>query len=123
MSSGLTKPIKEDILGLMKYLKTIAAALPDDKREAFMKSSARISLEYIINNLEGKKGLLREITEKNPSSKTAQAGGIDGSQLAGTLSYLGSLSGSLPDRELVSVLNLKVQDIMSQIQAGGGNYG
>lgn len=122
MSSGLAKPTKEDILELMKYLKTIAAALPDDKREAFMKSGARISLEYIINNLEGKKGLLRELTEKKPSFKTAQSGGIDGARLAGTLSYLGSLSGSLADRELVSVLNLKVQDIMLQIQAGG-NHG
>jgi hypothetical protein len=38
-------------------------------------------------------------------------------KIAGTLSYLGNLSGSIEDKNLFSALRQKVQNIMSKIKA------
>jgi hypothetical protein len=104
----------------MNYLKDLAGSLPEKKRESFMTSDARLSMEYVINTLEGKKGLLKEIKEKVPvadSFKPPPSSDSDNKKVAGTLSYLGNLSNSLPDKELFSALKQKVQRIMSRITA------
>jgi hypothetical protein len=126
----------------MNYLKDLAGTLPEKKKDNFMQSDARLSMEYVINTLEGKKGLLKEIKGKVPPAQRASAsipgsdrragsapGGLDrrtGSagegafakeKIANTLSYLGNLSGSIPDRNLFTALKQKVQSIMARIKA------
>lgn len=122
---------KDKIVGLMNYLKDLAGGLPDLKRENFMKSDARLSMEYVINTLEGKKGLLKEIKEKIPEAKAptlrpnatkpgGRAGGTSGvnnQKVAGTLSYLENLSSDIPDKNLFAALKQKVHSIMSRIKA------
>jgi hypothetical protein len=114
------KPIKDKIVGLMDYLKGLTSALPENKRENFMKSDARLSMEYVINALKGKKGLLKEIKEKVPETRAYRPSTPevpDNQQVAGTLSYLGNLTSALPDKDLFSALKQKVQRIMSRIKA------
>jgi hypothetical protein len=114
------KTAKDKIVGLMDYLKGLADALPENKRENFMKSDARLSMEYVINTLKGKKGLLREIKEKVPEARSYRPSTEevpDNQKVAGTLSYLGNLTNDFPDKDLFSVLKQRVQRIMSRIKA------
>jgi hypothetical protein len=104
----------------MNYLKNLAGALPETKRENFLKSDARLSMEYVINTLKGKKGLLKEIKEKVPEARSYRPSAPeapDNQKVAGTLSYLGNLTSALPDKDLFSVLKQRVQRIMSRIKA------
>ncbi|MDR0624298.1 MAG: hypothetical protein LBG10_07690, partial [Treponema sp.] len=59
---------KDDMLGLMNYLKHLAGSLPGKDRDAFLQSDARLSMEYIIDTLEGRKGLIREIEARSPGT-------------------------------------------------------
>jgi tetratricopeptide (TPR) repeat protein len=113
---------REKIAGLMNYLKGLAGSLSDPKKEHFLKSDARLSMEYVINTLEGKKGLLREIREKLPEAEfpeprlsAPEKSGVDNQKLAGTLSYLDNLSSAMPDKDLLAALRQKVQNIMTRI--------
>jgi len=114
---------RDSILGLMNYLKGLSGSLPEGKKDSFMKSDARLSLEYMINTLEGKKGLLKEIKTKVPSNEppAVQSGTaevpIATDKITGTLSYLGNLSGSIHDKNLFTALRKKVQSITSKINA------
>ena len=86
-----------------------------------MQSDARLSMEYVINTLEGKKGLLKEmkakVSPKKPLPAQQTVSPIAKEKIAGTLSYLGDLSGSIDDKNLFAALRQKVQSIMSRIKA------
>jgi hypothetical protein len=60
----------------MKFLKTMTGSLPESARDNFMQSDARISMEYIIDTLEGRQGLIRDIEQR----KAASASGVGASQ-------------------------------------------
>jgi hypothetical protein len=65
---------KDDMLGLMNYLKQLAGSLPHKDHDTFMQSDARLSMEYIIDTLKGRRGLIREITARMPGTGAASAG-------------------------------------------------
>jgi hypothetical protein len=114
------KIVKDKIVGLMDYLKSLANTLPENKRENFLKSDARLSMEYVIHTLKGKKGLLEEIKEKVPEARSYRPSTPetpDSQKVAGTLSYLENLTSALPDQDLFSTLKQRVQRIMSRIKA------
>ncbi|MDR2552931.1 MAG: tetratricopeptide repeat protein [Treponema sp.] len=111
---------REAVLGLMNYLKTLAASLPSKKREEFMRSETRLVMEYVINTLEGKKGLLNEIRARKISLVSSPPEKVPGEKIAGTLSYLEDLSGSMPDKNLIIVLKRRLQDVASKINAING---
>jgi hypothetical protein len=67
---------KTDMLALMNYLKGLAGSLPNKERDNFMQSDARISMEYVIDTLEGRKGLFREIEARRPVEPQAMAAGV-----------------------------------------------
>lgn len=113
-----------EVVGLLRYLKDLTGALPEKKQEVFLKSETRLSMEFIITTLEGKKGLLREIREKTPEAAleapVETAGEKAGKEkITKTLSYLGNLTNTLPDDELAYVLKQKVENIMALMKAGG----
>jgi hypothetical protein len=117
---GVTKGA---VLGLMNYLKDLSSSLREKKKDDFMQSDARLSMEYVINTLNGKKGLLKEINKRKPQKeqnappyKPATAK-VSGEKIAGTLSYLENLSDSVYDKNLNITLRQKVQSIMSKIDA------
>ena len=118
---------KEAILDLMNYIKNLSASLPEEKKESFLQSNARVSMEYVINSLEGRKGLLKKIKarakEDSPvsllslPSSNALPAGLAKDKITGTLSYLGNLSGSIKDKDLFIALRKKVQKIMTKIKS------
>ena len=116
------KPLSKDaILGLMNYLKDISSSLPEKKKDVFMQSDARLSMEFVINTLKGKNGLLKGINKKIPQKisrpPVPQTAPVTGEKIADTLSYLGNLSGAAKDKNLFTTLRQKVQSIMSRIKA------
>ncbi|MDR1239600.1 MAG: tetratricopeptide repeat protein [Treponema sp.] len=51
---------KDDMLGLMNYLKALTEALPDEARNEYMRSQARLNMERIIDTLEGRQGFIKK---------------------------------------------------------------
>jgi len=114
---------KDSILGLMTYLKELSNSLPEKKKEDFMQSDARLSMEYVINTLKGKKGLLKEIKSKilqkaQPSVPDLPAlSPVTKEKIAGTLSYLENLSAPvIEDKNLFAAIRQKLQSITSKIK-------
>jgi tetratricopeptide (TPR) repeat protein len=113
---------KDAMIGLMKYLKDLAVSLPDKNRSAFLQSDARLSMEYVIDSLEGRKGLFKEIQEKSSlyeihQNKTPEkTGAIKPADVAGTLAFLGKLAAALPDKTLTGAITRKVDTVITGIR-------
>jgi hypothetical protein len=145
---GITK---SDIIVLMYYLRDLSAGLTGKSREDFARSDTRLGLEYIIDTLEGRKGLLREIRDQPPPgtspaaepaelaepggpaeyaepaepAETAKpAGGIPNAKdLADTLEYLRNLAAALPDPDLGAAINRRVNRVITEIRQSGADRG
>jgi hypothetical protein len=108
-------------LDLFKYLKDLADKLPDAQRDTFRKSDARLRMEFIIDRLEGKKGLLKEVQERPVAPVPEGAKTVPGKEkrkidVAETLAYLGSLAKSLPDRDLTNAIERKVDTVIMDLR-------
>ncbi|MDR2110533.1 MAG: tetratricopeptide repeat protein [Spirochaetaceae bacterium] len=117
-AEGMSRP---DIIRLMHYLRELAGGLTGKSREAFVRSDARLGLEYIIDTLEGRRGLFREIDgqrspEAAPPELEPETGGPRLKDVADTLQFLKELASSLPDGDLSTALNRKVDRIIREIQ-------
>ncbi|MDR1375178.1 MAG: tetratricopeptide repeat protein [Treponema sp.] len=116
-----TGPQAENMLGLMRYLKSLAGSLPDKNRAIFMQSDARVSMEYIIDSLEGRKGLFKGIQERLPEKIKVPSGETSGrvktTDVAGTLSFLGRLASALPDQGLSTAITRKVNTVITGIRS------
>jgi tetratricopeptide (TPR) repeat protein len=107
------------LIHLMKYLKGMVNNLPTERQELFRKSDVYLSIEYIINVLEGQKGLFKEIEKKLPKEVAAPLDYPDASEskhVVGTLSYLGSLASDLPDEAIIDALQRKVAAVLLELQ-------
>jgi hypothetical protein len=112
------------MLDLMHYLKTLTSALPEKQQTNFKQSDARLSMEYIIDTLEGKKGLFKEIQTRSPAPASRPepalrtGAGVQKKKpgvkdIAGTLSYLGVLASALKDNGLITAISRKVNGVLS----------
>jgi hypothetical protein len=113
---------RSGMLDLMRYLKGLAEALPGEKRDTFMKSDARLGMEYIIDTLEGRRGLFREIKERVPqtvSRSKENSDAADGPKpqaVADTLTYLEGLATTLADPQLSAAIVRKVDTVITGIR-------
>ena len=119
---GGVPPEKHRMHGLIQYLKNLAESLPNEKRDAFMKSDARLGMEYIIDTLEGRKGLFREILERVPeamSPRKKQGAAADvpkPKDVTNTLAYLGKLATALSDQQLSAAITRKVDTVILEMR-------
>jgi tetratricopeptide (TPR) repeat protein len=120
--------VKSDLIALMYYLRDLSGGLTGKSREDFAHSDARLGLEYIINTLEGRKGLLRDIRDQFPPEASSPAGPekeeVKPGDLADTLRYLKNLAAALPDPDLGAAIGRKVNRVIREIQqpeTKGGN--
>jgi tetratricopeptide (TPR) repeat protein len=119
---GRVPPGKPKMLGLIQYLKNLAESLPNEKRDAFMKSDARLGMEYIIDTLEGRKGLFREIQERvpealSPREKQERAADVPKPKdVTNTLAYLGKLATALSDQHLSAAITRKVDTVILEMR-------
>jgi tetratricopeptide (TPR) repeat protein len=109
---GIKSAAIPDMLGLMNYLKDLSKSLPEKERKTFMQSDARVSMEYLIDTMEGHKGLRKDIEDRH----TISAEGASGKgSLSGTLGYLKELAGALPDQDLGEAISRKLETVMSAL--------
>jgi hypothetical protein len=73
-------------------------------------------MEYIIDTLEGRKGLIKDIEERNGGAKVEEVDGIMIPGIRGTLSFLAELAGALPDPGLGAAVSRKVNGIITDIE-------
>ncbi|MDR3139814.1 MAG: tetratricopeptide repeat protein, partial [Treponema sp.] len=115
-TGGISRP---DLIGLMCYLRELADGLTGTLRENFIHSDVRLGLEYIIDALEGRRGLFREIRDQH-SPKAFPAEPETGEprlkDVADTLKFLKGLASSLPDGDLGIAINRKVDKVIREIQ-------
>jgi hypothetical protein len=109
--AGIKSVAVPDMLGLMNYLKGLSKSLPESERKNFMQSDARVSMEYLIDTMEGHKGLRKGIEEKHNSVEGAAGKG----SLSGTLGYLEKLAGALPDQDLAKAISRKMETVISAL--------
>jgi tetratricopeptide (TPR) repeat protein len=109
---------KADLIGLMRYLKGLADSLPNKNRDRFVQSDARLSMEFIIDSLEGRKGLFREIQDRlpiKPVHAPEKPEKVKPADVTGTLAFLGKLAAALPDRDLTAAITRKVDTVITGI--------
>jgi Flp pilus assembly protein TadD len=99
-------------LDLMRYLKAMTEGLPQKARELFLRSEARLSMEYIIATLEGHAGLFKEIRNR----KLAPKPGGEAPDLTGTLDYLRKMAEALGDPDLSEALRRKVDTVILELE-------
>jgi hypothetical protein len=123
------KPLEaESIVKLLNHLKGLAHGLPDKDVEQFLNSDVRLSLEFLIDVLQGRKGLYKDIKERlGEDKKTPEngepAGAPPATQVAGTLTYLEHLASALPDQTLSAVITRKTDAVIAGIRQNGETKG
>jgi hypothetical protein len=87
-----------------------------------MQSDTRLSMEYIIDSLEGRKGLFRGIQERLPPENRVvhdepkKVRGVKPLDVTGTLAFLGKLAAALPDQNLTAAITRKVDTVIGDIR-------
>lgn len=106
-------------LALFKNLRGLSEFLPEKKKQQFMQSKVRVSLDYLISRLEGKKGLMEMI--QSQTDDTVQKDDASSEKLSAVeltrkvLDDLKSMSKSLPDENLGSALTNYASEIESKL--------
>jgi hypothetical protein len=110
----------------MDYLAGLARHLPEGQRKRFDESDIRLRMQHIRDRLTGQAGL-KARAESRVKAETARVGAssratgipeikVTSSRLAGTLRFLKGLAGLLPDRQVGSSLDDKVDSVIVQIE-------
>jgi Flp pilus assembly protein TadD len=118
---------KPDLIALMYYLRDLSGELTGKDGKDFTRSDTRLGLEYIINALEGRKGLFRGIQDQLPPKEAPAAKPEDGKprpeDVADTLKYLKELAISLPDPNLGAAIGRKANRVITKIRQSAGSGG
>jgi hypothetical protein len=136
-------PPSSPVLGLMHYLKALAEALPDDARREYMQSQARLSMERIIDTLEGRRGpgeTDAAAGDLSPAAGSSRRGGkmaalraaayakdaadrAAGRQkkpkkpdLTGMLAFIAKLAAAAPNANLGKTISHKVGTVLSGLK-------
>jgi hypothetical protein len=111
----------EDIARLLNHLKELAHELPGKDADCFFNSDVRLSLEFLIDVLRGRKGLYKDIKERigETPEKEDPVGMLLPVEVAGTLTYLGQLASALPDQKLSAAITRKTGAVIAEITQSG----
>ncbi|MDR2793500.1 MAG: tetratricopeptide repeat protein [Treponema sp.] len=137
------EPLSGDFMGIeipylvefMNHLKEMINFLPEQQRTAFDRSGIRISMEHIINIFMGHRGILWEIQDLylkkqpqkvgsapvleragQPDAGEALNGALNAVEIVEFLTYLGTLSSSLPEPVVTDYLTEKLKTVVSAIR-------
>ncbi|MFP3090956.1 tetratricopeptide repeat protein [Treponema sp. TIM-1] len=108
-------------LELILYLRRMTEALPPKAKGFFLRSDARLSMEYLIAVLEGHSGILQEIQGREPAPESGEEAapkavpGKNTPDLPETLDYLRKMAEALADPDLAAALRRKMDTVISEL--------
>jgi hypothetical protein len=109
--------------GLLGYLEELAEYLPEQEKSGFLRSDARLKIEYIKAKLQGKVGVKRRIetgyTPPSPPApeRSSRQGELSMEEIADTFAFIGTLAAHHPDKNLGTMLQSKVKGIVQRIKS------
>lgn len=114
----------EDLKSLFLYLRAICYSLPPLEKEMFLSSTVRVQLDYLIQKLAGRPGLL-EIVNNLHTLGFCRGQDMSGSEslltadsdtnVSDLFSYMRTLISALPDRHLVSALDRSTAAVQNDL--------
>ena len=119
LQNVVNAPVKKDFrdaADMFKTLRTLSSSLPQVQKDAFFNSLNKLKLDYVIERLSGKPGLL------SAASAIRKTGGIAGMKteskpsLLKTMTYMRTLIKSLPDASQSWLLGKEVDKIIKQTE-------
>ena len=117
LSSVVDAPVKKtfrDAADMFKTLRNLSTSLPPVQKDAFFNSLNKLKLDYVIERLSGKPGLL------SAASAIRKTGGIAGMKsdnkpsLLKTMTYMRTLIKSLPDASQSWLLGKEVDKLINK---------
>lgn len=119
LQNVMNAPVKKDFrdaADMFKTLRTLSSSLPQVQKDAFFNSLNKLKLDYVIERLSGKPGLL------SAASAIRKTGGIAGMKteskpsLLKTMTYMRTLIKSLPDASQSWLLGKEVDKLINKAQ-------
>lgn len=119
LQNAINAPVKKefrDAADMFRTLRNLSSSLPDVQKEAFFNSLNKLKLDYVIERLSGKPGLL------SAASAIRKTGGISGMDkptkpsLLKTMTYMRTLINSLPDASQSWLLGKEVDKLINKAQ-------
>ena len=109
----------EKIVGLFEQIKSLFGALPDNKRQEFLKSRQRMLLEFVLSKLHKNTGLLCRATKKRTElglpmdSKTSAP--LGKSDVKNVMNLIVSLTKSMPDESLATAMAQETSKVLEKL--------
>jgi hypothetical protein len=103
----------------LRYLEELSEYLPEKEQAAFLRSDARLKIEYIKSRLQGKGGIRKRIEAGYGPSGTSKAGRsetLDIEKVAETIGFMRDLAAHHPDKTLGNMLQSKLNRILHKIR-------
>ena len=113
-----TSPIEEfsRTFEMFNSLRGLCSYLPDDKKDEFFSDLNRVKLDYVIDRLEGKPGLLAAAQALHSSGLVKPYAGSPKKEfLQRTLSYMDSLANTLSDKGHARALQKEIHRVIDRL--------
>ena len=107
-----------EIAKMFEDLRNLCAWLPLDIQEDFSNSIDKLRLDYLIEKLSGKGGLLKNLVEKSSDSGVlgrAEDSSIQKDVLCKTMEYLQSLVAFLPNQQQAAILSRETGKVLERL--------
>jgi len=114
-----TSPIEEfsRTFEMFNSLRGLCSYLPDEKKDEFFSDLNRVKLDYVIDRLEGKPGLLAAAQALHSSGLVKPyAGSPKREFLQRTLSYMDSLANTLSDKGHARALRKEIHRVINRLK-------
>ncbi|MGL4987289.1 MAG: hypothetical protein ACRC5H_09175, partial [Treponemataceae bacterium] len=100
---------------MLQYIRTIADQLPEFEKINFFNSDKLIKLEYIIQVLNEKEGLLSKARRYRTQESDTARGPTLPREVKALFLYLSNLSKSLDDNNLIILINRKIEKLVIKL--------
>jgi hypothetical protein len=119
--TGEPLPAAPPIEGPLALLEELGEYLPKREPErrkssAFMRSDARMKLDYLKSRLEGHKGIMQKIKESYAPAAAADEGSVSLQKVADAFIFIKELAGHYPDPSVGTMMQSKVDSILRRIK-------
>jgi hypothetical protein len=119
-AEGKTAETAEAPEGPLNFLEELAEYLPkrnpERRKNAFLRSDARMKLEYLKARIEGRPGLKARIEGELAPEGVREEGPVSLQKIADAFTFMHELAGFHPDRTLGTMLQSKLNGIIRQIK-------